>query len=48
MEEKLHEELKRFGITATILEELYFHINNFIKSNGYINLDFMDIWDIQL
>jgi methionine aminopeptidase len=41
MEEKLHEELKTFLTKATTFEELYFHINDFIDSNGYINLDFM-------
>lgn len=41
MEDKLHEELKRLATEYTTFEELYFYINNFIDSNGYINLDFM-------
>lgn len=41
MEEKLHKELKQFVTVETTFEELYFHINDFILSNGYVNLDFM-------
>lgn len=40
MEEELHAELKRFINRDTTFEELYFHMNNFIIENGYINLDF--------
>ena len=39
-EEKLHNELINFSTPDTTFEELYFHINNFITNNGYINLDF--------
>lgn len=41
MEELLHKELRNFVTVNTTFEELYFHINDFIKKNGYINLDFM-------
>lgn len=41
MEELLHKELKRFVTVNTTFEELYIHINEFIKKNDYINLDFM-------
>ncbi|MDE5722096.1 MAG: aminopeptidase P family protein [Clostridia bacterium] len=41
MEDKLHSELLSFAKPETTFEELYFHMNEFIVSNGYINLDFM-------
>ena len=41
MEEKLHEELLRFATKETTFEELYYHMNDFIVKNGFINLDFM-------
>ena len=41
MEENLHHELLSFATPETTFEELYYHINGFIPSNGYINLDFM-------
>ncbi len=41
MEEKLHRELLSFATPQTTFEELYFHMNEFITTNGYINLDFM-------
>lgn len=41
MEELLHKELERFVTVNTTFEELYIHINEFIKKNDYINLDFM-------
>ena len=41
MEDKLHRELLSFATPKTTFEELYFHINDFIVSNKYINLDFL-------
>ncbi len=41
MEDKLHSELVSFAKPETTFEQLYFHINEFIKANGYINLDFL-------
>ncbi len=41
MEDKLHRELLSFATPKTTLEEVYFHINDFIVSNKYINLDFL-------
>ncbi len=41
MEEKLHAELLCFATKKTTFEELYYHINEFIVSNGFVNLDFM-------
>lgn len=41
MQEALHNELKAFATRDTTFEDLYYHINNFIKSKGYINLDFL-------
>ncbi|MDE7253959.1 MAG: aminopeptidase P family protein [Acetatifactor sp.] len=41
MEEKLHEELLSFVTKETTFEELYYHMNEFIVENGFINLDFM-------
>ncbi|MCQ4022344.1 MULTISPECIES: M24 family metallopeptidase [unclassified Ruminococcus] len=41
MEEALHNELKAFATPDTSFEELYYHINELIKSKGYINLDFL-------
>ncbi len=41
MEEALHNELKTFATPDTSFEELYYHINELIKSKGYINLDFL-------
>lgn len=40
MEEKLHSELLNFATSNTTFEELYYHMNDFIKKCGYINLDF--------
>lgn len=40
MEETLHTELYRFATPDTTFEELYYHMNNFIESKGFINLDF--------
>lgn len=41
MEELLHKELNRFATPETSFEELYYHVNDFIAQNGYVNLDFM-------
>ena len=41
MEERLHDELCCFATPNTTFEELYEHINTFIVSNGFINLDFL-------
>lgn len=41
MEEKLHIELLRFATKETTFEELYYHMNEYIVENGFVNLDFM-------
>ena len=41
MEEKLHTELFRFVTKETTFEGLYYHMNEFIVENGFVNLDFM-------
>ena len=41
MEERLHDEMKSFVTPDTTFEQLYYHVNEFIRDNGYINLDFM-------
>lgn len=41
MEEKLHAELLSFAKKETTFEELYYHMNEFILKNGFVNLDFM-------
>ena len=41
MEEKLHTELLSFVTKETTFEELYYHMNEFIVENGFVNLDFM-------
>ena len=41
MEEKLHAELLRFATKETTFERLYYHMNEFIVENGFVNLDFM-------
>lgn len=41
MEEKLHAELLRFATKETTFEKLYYHMNEFIVENGFVNLDFM-------
>lgn len=41
MEEKLHLELLSVATPEMTFEELYFHINEFITANSYINLDFL-------
>lgn len=40
MEESLHEELKRVADPNMTFEDLYFHMNDFIRENGFVNLDF--------
>ena len=41
MEDGLHKELLEFANIGTTFEELYYHINEIITENGFINLDFM-------
>lgn len=41
MEERLHAELLSFVTKETTFEELYYHMNEFIVENGFVNLDFM-------
>ena len=41
MEDKLHAELLSFAVRETTFEELYYHMNEFIVKNGFVNLDFM-------
>ena len=41
MEDKLHDELRRFATPSTTFEELFYHINQYIADRGYINLDFL-------
>lgn len=41
MEELLHAELRRFVTPDTSFEELYFHFNEVICQDGFVNLDFM-------
>ena len=41
MEEKLHAELLRFATKETTFEKLYYHMNELIVENGFVNLDFM-------
>ena len=40
MEEKLHQELKRFATPTTTFAELCEHINRYIVQSGFANLDF--------
>ena len=40
MEIKLHERMTAFATPETSFEELYFHINDYITAEGFINLDF--------
>lgn len=41
MEQNLHAELLRIATKETTFEELYYHMNEFIVENGFVNLDFM-------
>lgn len=41
MEDKLHSEMIAFVNTETTFEEFYYHINELILNEGFINLDFM-------
>lgn len=41
MEKELHRKMRSFVIPDTTFEELYEYMNQVIKENGYINLDFM-------
>lgn len=40
MEEKLHDELYHFLTVNSTFEELFYHMNEFIVKNGFVNLDF--------
>lgn len=41
MEKELHRKMRSFVTPDTTFEELYEYMNQIIKENGYINLDFM-------
>ncbi len=41
MEKKLHEKMKEIVSPQMTFEDLYFRMNEYIKAEGYINLDFM-------
>lgn len=41
MEAKLHEAMRSFVCKDTTFEKLFSHINDFIRENGYENLDFL-------
>ena len=41
MEKKLHEKMKEIVSPLMTFEDLYFRMNEYIKAEGYINLDFM-------
>ncbi len=41
MEDKLHSEMTAFVNMETTFEELYYHINELILNEGFINLDFI-------
>lgn len=41
MEDMLHKELLRYAKPDITFEQLYYHMNDFIVQNGFINLDFM-------
>ena len=41
MEELLHREMTAFATPDTTFEELYLHINRFIREHGWNNLDFL-------
>ena len=41
MEDRLHHELVEFVSKETTFEELYYHINEIISKEGFVNLDFL-------
>ncbi len=41
MENKLHAELVNYVTREITFEELYYHMNDYITKNGFVNLDFM-------
>jgi len=41
MEERLHEAMRAFVCRDTTFEDLFFYINDVIRANGYMNLDFL-------
>lgn len=41
MEDLLHKELLKYVKVDTTFEDLYYHMNDFIKKQGFINLDFL-------
>ena len=41
MEKKLHDHMKEIVSSNMSFEELYYQMNEYIKNEGYINLDFM-------
>lgn len=40
MEDRLHKAMRDFVTSETTFEELFYYMNDYITSNGYINLDF--------
>lgn len=41
MENSFHQELLKYVTVETTFEDLYFHMNNMINKEGFINLDFL-------
>lgn len=41
MEERLHQAMRAFICPNTTFEELFYYINDLIRENGYVNLDFL-------
>lgn len=41
MEKKLHERMMEIASQNMTFEELYYQMNDYIRKEGYINLDFM-------
>ena len=41
MEKRLHQELLKYVTVETTFEDLYYYMNNMIKKNEFINLDFL-------
>lgn len=41
MEKRLHQELLKYVTVETTFEDLYYHMNNMIKKNEFINQDFL-------
>ena len=41
MEQRLHEALRSFVCRDTTFEKLFYYMNDLIRENGYVNLDFL-------